>query len=423
MHSRYVGRKEFFGSLLFDREAKDYMAFDADETGLFTDGAMRAPVNSLEQERFEAFLATCIEQGAVDGAGRFLHPWKDFVTRDGILSAPLKISLNITTGCNLRCRHCYSSARDENRRDMSVENACRLIDEMAMMGVQCLSVKGGEPFHHPDIMEILSYAGIRGVSVTIITNGLLIDEEKARKLNDTSVDYLTVSIDGARAETHEHIRGKGTFPKVLESIRILKACFNKPVFIYYTLNSMNVAELPELYALAGDLKSDRLRVRPVLPTGRASECGGINLNGREYREALLQIRDLSMRHRMPVDLPHSESLDINSNVTINPGLYSFGCVAGNSFIHMDPDGNIYPCQYLESSGFLAGNMFSQSFKEIWDDSPVFREFRSFKGNGTCLACPYFKGCRGGCRARALYLRGDINAPEPWCLADPCNSQA
>jgi len=417
MHSRYIGRREFFGSLLFDREVNDYLAFDNDETGLFINGFMRPPVNNLEKGRFNSFRSTCIEQGAIDDSGRFLHPWKDYITCDGVLSAPLKISLNITTGCNLRCRHCYSSARDENRRDMSVENACRLIDEMALLGVQCLSVKGGEPFHHPDIMEILSYAGKMGISVTIITNGLLIDEEKARELNDTSVDYLTVSIDGARAETHEHIRGKGTFPKVLDSIRRLKAHFRKPVFIYYTLNKMNVGELPELYALAHDLKSDRLRVRPVLPTGRASDCSDINLSGQQYRSALSQIRTLSMQQRMPVDLPHSESLDINSNVTINPGLYSFGCVAGNSFIHMDPDGNIYPCQYLESSEFLAGNMFSQPFKKIWDHSPVFKMFRSFKGNQTCMTCRSFTVCRGGCRARALYLRGDINAPEPWCQAE------
>lgn len=414
MHSRYVARKEFFGSLLFDRTVNDYLSFNRDETGLFTEGRMREPVNKLERERFEAFVTVCREQEAVDAKGAFLHPWIDNATSDTALSAPLKISLNVTNACNLRCRHCYSSANEEDRIDMGQDQARLLIDEMARLGTQCLSVKGGEPFFHPGIMEILRYAGEKGISVTIITNGLLIDEEMARQLNETSVDYITVSLDGSKAETHDYVRGKGSFDRVLRSVRILKSHFRKPVFLYYTLNRKNVTELQELYAIAAQLKCDRLRVRPVLPAGRASDCEAINLTGKDYRAALAQIRSLSFRERMPVDLPQSESVDINTNIDLNPGLYSFGCVAGNTFIHMDPRGNIYPCQYLETPEYLAGNMFQSSIKEIWDNSEVLRAFRRLEGNQTCRECSLFNSCRGGCRARALYLNKDLNSPEPWC---------
>lgn len=414
MNTRYIGRREFFGSFLFDREINDYISFDKDETSLFQNGRVRNPVNLFEKRKFEEFGNICKKMLVTDENGKFLHKWIDSPAKEGMLSAPLKISLNITSGCNLACRHCYTEAKNVKGYEMNLENAKRLIDEMAEMGIQSLSVKGGEPFFHSQIMKILSYAAERGLLVTIITNATLIDEKIAEEINNYSVSYITVSIDGAQEKTNDYIRGVGSFKKIIRSVSLLKDRFTKPVYIYFTLNRMNKNEIEGMLKLTAEIGGKMLRIRPVIPLGRAEVDPDINLDAKDYREAIDEIIRLLPGSGIKVDLPHSEAMGLNENVSVNPGLYSFGCVAGNTFIHIDPYGNVYPCQYLETSEYLSGNIFSTSLKDVWMNSVVLERFRNLTGNKKCLDCEFFLGCRGGCRARSVILHNDIDSPDPWC---------
>ena len=410
--NRYIGRKEFFGSLLFDRLSNEYIPFDNEQTSFFINGKFRDPLNMYEMKKFAGFENLCKELNVVDENGKFIHKWIDNQTIEHILSAPLKLSLNITSGCNLACKHCYSCSKNGNHKEMNIEKVKMLMDRMAELGLQSLSIKGGEPFHHSSFMDVLHYAKEKSISVTIITNGLLIDEHIAGELNNTSVHYITVSIDGGQEKTHDYIRGKGTFQEVLKKLELLKKYFHHPLFVYFTLNKLNIKEIPQVFSIAQDVKCDGLRFRPVLPIGRSSLHEEINLTGEEYRKAMKEVKDCSRISDIKIDIPDSE---LNKDDIINRELYNFGCVAGNTFAHMDPYGNLYPCQYLENPEFLAGNIFTSSFKDIWDNSPIFNTFRNLPGNSTCGNCKFFSSCRGGCRARAIFLSKDINMADPWCM--------
>jgi len=412
MKDRYTGRKEFFGSLLFDRLSNEYIPFDEEQTSFFINGKFRDPINRYEMKQFTSFQNLCKELNVIDENSKFLHKWIDKQTNGRVLSAPLKLSLNITSGCNLACKHCYSCSQNGNYTEMTMEKVKILMDNMAELGLYSLSIKGGEPFYHSSFMDALYYAKEKGISVTIITNGLLIDEHMAGELNNTSVHYITVSIDGGQEKTHDYIRGKGTFQEVLKKLVLLKKHFHKPLFIYFTMNKLNIKEIRRVFSIAGKIKCDGLRFRPVLPIGRSSFHEEINLTREEYRKAMEEIKVCSLTSDISIDIPDSE---LNRDNMINSELYTFGCVAGNTFIHMDPLGNIYPCQYLESPEFLAGNIFTSSFKDIWDNAPVFNLFRNLPGNSACKKCETFNSCRGGCRARAIFLSKDINMADPWCM--------
>jgi radical SAM protein with 4Fe4S-binding SPASM domain len=94
---------------------------------------------------------------------------------------------------------------------------------------------------------------------------------------------------------------------------------------------------------------------------------------------------------------------------------SKGCLAGQLICLIDVDGNVLPCSYFP---LPAGNIRTQSFKDIWENSELFKNLRDFKSyKGRCGACEFVNVC-GGCRARAYAVNGDYLAEEPFCGYTP-----
>ena len=129
------------------------------------------------------------------------------------LDAPICLTWEITYGCNLRCVHCLSSSGKRRSDELTTAEAKRLIDEWAEMKVFYINVGGGEPMSRRDFFELMDYTLGRGIGVKFSTNGTLIDDAAATWI--ASRDYLDVqiSLDGARPETNDPIRGEGLRPR------------------------------------------------------------------------------------------------------------------------------------------------------------------------------------------------------------------
>lgn len=139
------------------------------------------------------------------------------------------------TLCNLRCTHCFISCSPTNHSHemMSLEDVRRYLDEARQMGVKEYYFTGGEPFMNKDLFAMIELALKQG-PVSILTNGLLITSKTAARLKSLSdaSDYsleLRVSLDGYDAETHDAVRGLGTFEKTLKGVLNLAAAGLNPV--------------------------------------------------------------------------------------------------------------------------------------------------------------------------------------------------
>ncbi len=139
------------------------------------------------------------------------------------------------TLCNLRCTHCFISCSPANHSHemMSLEDVRRYLDEARTLGVKEYYFTGGEPFMNKDIFAMIELALKQG-PVSILTNGLLITSKTAARLKSLSdaSDYsleLRVSLDGYDAETHDAVRGLGTFEKTLKGVLNLAAAGLNPV--------------------------------------------------------------------------------------------------------------------------------------------------------------------------------------------------
>ena len=124
------------------------------------------------------------------------------------IEPPLHVAWEITCRCNAQCVHCSSSAGPEvqDPGEFSTRDALQIIDQLADTGVRVLAFSGGEPFLRPDLLTLIQHAVQRGLATNVCTNGALVDEGMARRLKEAGLGSVTVSLDGACAQTHDNLR-------------------------------------------------------------------------------------------------------------------------------------------------------------------------------------------------------------------------
>ncbi len=202
--------------------------------------------------------------------------WLDEREGDLILHPRLpdvrKLYVQPTTGCNLRCRTCIRNAWDENEAQMSMKTFHRLVESLDKLpDLSRLVFSGfGEPLTHPNILEMIATVRKRNLSVTLGSNGLLLDTEMARELVKLGVDRLVVSVDGVKPETYASVRG-AMLSQVLSNIRGLNEVKSQlgsltPVLgIEFVVLRSNITELAEMTGLASRLNAARVLVSNILP--------------------------------------------------------------------------------------------------------------------------------------------------------------
>ncbi|MBN1103494.1 MAG: radical SAM protein, partial [Deltaproteobacteria bacterium] len=142
----------------------------------------------------------------------------------------------MTEGCNLRCRHCWIAPpyRGETLISPALDLPLfrSIVEQAKPLGLSSVKLTGGEPLLHPRISGILHYLSGEDVGLNVETNGVLCTPERAGEIARCKDPFVSVSIDGANAETHEWVRGvEGCFRAALEGIRNLVAAGLHPQVI------------------------------------------------------------------------------------------------------------------------------------------------------------------------------------------------
>jgi len=188
------------------------------------------------------------------------------------------------TVCNLACSHCFVSSSPTNRTHefLSLEEIVPYLEEGAALGVKEYYFTGGEPFLNPEMEAILAKTLEFGPA-NVLTNGLLLDPDRARRLRsiadaaEYSLDFR-VSMDGFDAESNDPIRGEGTFEKILDGIRNLVDAGVNPVITVTEVHRENgTAEGKErFFELLREvgIERPRLKILPVFQIGAEAERGG-----------------------------------------------------------------------------------------------------------------------------------------------------
>ncbi|NDD26832.1 MAG: radical SAM protein [Proteobacteria bacterium] len=420
-HKRFVGRKEYFGSLIYDRERGDYIPFDWDATFIFEE-SLKHPIDTvfknmdgrLTQQSFQTFVQLCQSIDLLDASGRFTGEMLPTTPAMNIISAPLRVHLTVTQECQLRCRHCSQKSRDAAPGELSLEELQRLFDDMAASGVCEVTIAGGEPFMRPDIVNIVTYARQKGLSVNLSTTGLFVSRVTAKKLAEVGLKSIRVSFDGSTEKSYDYFRGKkGAYRRAMRGIKALREIFEKtPITIHTTIMKQNQTELLTLARMVQKLKCDTWSVDYVKPQGFAAQDPRMMLSKAEAETVFKAITRIAENSSVRIEMAHFPYR------TQRKVIYrGFGCVGANLYCYVSSQGNVAPCSFTMDY-FPAGNVKQQSIKEIWQTAEAFKKFRGFPGNETCHKCDYFSSCRGGCRIRAIMATQSGSAIDPNCFVMP-----
>ena len=317
---------------------------------------------------------------------------------------PIKIYLDVTTRCNLRCKHCYFYHHLTGKgEDMNIEKVKLIIDKIDKKGIPLLCLLGAEPFMREDIPEIVEYASKKGILIDVITNGTLLNEKKILELKKAGICRLVISLDGADAKTHDSIRGEGSFKKTVENIKLaIKHGLN--VTILFTILRTTFHQIFKIHKLTRklgvkDLIFNIYRITPGTPE-QFMICPTPLQNVLFW----FLIKPLILRFKNP-------KVGIEDIWSLIPKRRKVLCKAGFIWLRIDVKGNVHPCPTLD---FPLGNIFTDGLDKIWNSKDLLNiTFERCEGE-PCSYCPLKKFCSGKCKAEVYALTGDITSGNPRC---------
>ena len=273
---------------------------------------------------------------------------------------PKWIAWEITRRCNLNCVHCRSSSQLDavGHPDFSLDEAKRVLDEIHSYASPVMVLSGGEPLLRPDVFDIAAYGTGLGLRMCLATNGTLVTSEICRKIKESGIRMVSLSLDGSTAAVHDDFRSQpGAFDGVMNAIRL----FNEHQ-IEFLINSSftqrNKEEAPKIYQLVKSLGATAWYLFMIVPTGRGEDIMGELIPADEYEDMLNWHYDMEKEEDTLLVRP-----------TCAPQYYRI----------------------------------------------VLRNFSGYKDN--CGRCEYINVC-GGCRARSYAITGDYLAGEPFCNHHP-----
>ncbi len=325
------------------------------------------------------------------------------------LDAPICLTWELTYACNLQCVHCLSSSGQRDERELSTDEAKKILDDLRDLQVFYINIGGGEPMVRRDFFELLEYSVANGIGVKFSTNGAFIDEEKAQRL--AAMDYLDIqiSLDGVDAATNDAVRGEGSYDMAIRAMENLKAANFGQFKISVVVTRHNVSQLDQFKALA-DHYGAQLRITRLRPAGRGAdtwhELHPTNAQQREIYNWLL-------KHGENV-LTGDSFFHLNALGESLPGLNM--CGAGRVVCLIDPIGDVYACPFVIHDEFKAGNVRDEGgFAKVWKQSDLFLSLREPQSAGACASCGAFDACQGGCMAAKFFTGLPLDGPDPECV--------
>lgn len=274
----------------------------------------------------------------------------------------MRLMIEPTNRCNLRCPTCFSHQDGRVKKDLSLADFVTLIKRNAPYISHVSLYNYGEPLLHKNIGGMIRAAKVAGIQhVKLATNGMLLTAQRCRMLVASGLDDISISLDGAATETYAQFRVGGNFDLVVKNIKRLVLVRDKcesrlMIELQFIIMEANEQELAAVEALARKLRVDRLRFKTLLVK-------------KEAWKSLLPENAAYSRYRSVV----------RSQV----------CVKPQEELVINADGTVIPCCYVvgqDVSSFSLGNIRSMSIPEIMASS-AYRTFvthcRGDKGKNSC----------------------------------------
>jgi len=320
---------------------------------------------------------------------------------EGPLSAPREVHVVLSRRCAAGCRGCYVDATPGGAA-LPFEDACRILDELAAMGVFHVALGGGEALELDYLFAVASHARRVGITPNLTTSGLGLDAEAAEKCR--VFGQINVSVDGVGA-AYAAARGFDGFRHAERALRLLRAV-KREVGVNCVVSRSSFPRVPEVARLVRKLQLNELELLRFKPVGRGARLDE-ELTPKQCRELWPMARRLVWRERIRVKLDCSFAPMVFWHRPSAKAAAFFGvqgCVGGDVLAAVQPEGAFTGCSF--TSRPAADARIPGAMAEAWHSG--FSEFRDYAARAPepCASCEYLRLCNGGCRA--------VGTPDPGC---------
>lgn len=329
-----------------------------------------------------------------------------------------EIKLEVFYTCELKCIHCSSDASMTQKDMISLNEALRVITSAESMGVETISISGGEPIQWPHLFEFLSVCSTKKFNIRLYTSGYpvdIVDKVKQFAKNDFTIIF---SLYGASASVHEKVtRVKGSFDRTINSLKNA-AINNIRTQIHFVPLSINYKDLISVAELSKSFGVKKISILRFVPQGRGASSLELDLSKGQYvelKKAIVDLRnaDFNIRTGSPLSFL---LLD-------NPAK----CSSGIDKLIIGPDLKIYPCdafKQLAVEDIFGEDEFSclkkNDLRICWEKSKYLKEIRNIllqEYHEPCKSCKNLNLCNSGCLAQKILHNMDRKSLDPKCLID------
>ena len=306
-----------------------------------------------------------------------------------------EISIEILQRCPNRCIYCSSHSNPQATHIIPFEIIKNVIDDAKSLGCKTVCLSGGEPFLHPQILNIISYIAKQQLICYVYTSGIYMKDEVYSSLPNEyieairgMVDKVIFNVEADSSALYDQIMGTdvGGFDMMKKSIN---DCVSSGLVVETHVAPMqvNFKHLKSIFEMCYQLGVSKVSILRLVLQGRALEnLSLVKLTGEESREVTKLIKALkeAYKGKVRIGLPYSDS---------NCRIY---CKAASDKINVRYDGNVYPCEVFKDDllnaklGYKPDNVWKDRFYDIYQESSylnvVRRRIEAFKkedGDETC----------------------------------------
>jgi radical SAM protein with 4Fe4S-binding SPASM domain len=323
--------------------------------------------------------------------------------------------LEVTSKCNFSCPHCSPLSWKPESKTLDFISISQLLDDFYRHGGRYLTISGGEPGIRQDLADILLCATDLGFTFTLYTNGLAVRGDVLECMKTATTGKLAISIDGPDAETHEQMRGKGSFNYAISRLeKAIDYLGGDKVMISCVLNKPILPHLEKFIRFVRSYKVSVLYIGFFEPL-YGNKMHDLAPSTQEMISAVLYLLESFDGVTAP-QLLFSESFDL-IKTSIPFSVRSDEKITGST-IKVQPDGWAYPGPYFYDSRFRIGRPMEQGWESV-QQSAVFEEildqaWQRVKTVPQCRDCFWSARCASGSIAFTWALYGNFEKPCPLC---------
>ncbi|HUV08034.1 MAG TPA: radical SAM protein [Spirochaetia bacterium] len=321
--------------------------------------------------------------------------------------------------CNMHCRHCGSGCAGPLPGELDTGEALRLCDDLAELGLEFVTLSGGETLLRSDWPVIARRLTDLGVYVNMISNGWLVDAQVVETARRSGIQNMGVSLDGLEA-THDATRKEKAFSRAVNALELMRR-MEYPSAVITTVMRQNLSQLPGIRRILEDRGVGSWQLQIGRPMGNLLASRESILDPRQVEGVIDFAASLVDAGGPRPFLADCLGYYTNNSVRLRESIFGrdatwSGCRAGKSTMGILHDGRIVGCTSLRDHRFVEGNIRETPLREIWNRDGGFEWSRSMtraKLTGFCQMCRYGEDCLGGCSGIKFTMTGGLQE-NPFC---------